>query len=649
MPATLPPIPTEYAWPDEHDQPMKSELPVPFAWALVRTWVLISAFFSVLGWVLAATGHFDAPGYGVGLGVGAVLLVLWLRREFRRVSLTRALPIHRHRWKHSLPRIFAITFFFVGLGAALYPPNNYDALTYRVPQILHWLAARHWHWIPVSEMHMNITPPGYGWLMAPTLALFKTDRLLALPNLIAFALLPGLYFSVLRQCSVRARVAWSWMWLLPVASCFAMQAGGIGNDLLSAVYALAALALGFRAAQRGELRDFWLSALAAALATGVKITAAPLALPWLVATLPCWKLIPRRWLGSIVVATIALGISYLPTAVLNSVHTGSWTGDPHNELKIQVKSPIHAVVGNTLMLVTGALEPPICPVARTVNARLGALESTRLNVWLKEQYPRYKLAWGELATEESSGLGLGLTLLASLSFFRMRIRKLPRPVADWGRWIGVASYVALAAYLVKMGSEAAPRLAAPFYPFLLIPLLRASIYDRLTRRRWWRILATLVALSILPAIVLTPSRPLWPAESTLAWLSAKMPGNTLLARSQLVYQVYAHRDDDIAPLKPLLPSDGRAVGYVREINDIEAPLWKPYGSRRIVEVLPPAPDLSALRNSVIIGSRPGFEQQFGLTPAAFAAKVGGHITGEATIYVKAGSAPQEWVVIALGH
>jgi hypothetical protein len=637
------------AWQHERYESMKSELPVPFAWTLVRTWVFVSAFFSLLGWVLAASGHLDAPGYAIGLGIGVILLCSWLRRAFRGVSMDRALPIHGYRWRRPLPRIFAVTYLLVGLGASLYPPNNYDALTYRVPQILHWLDAHRWHWIAVSELHMNITPPGYGWLMAPTLALFKTDRLFALPNLVAFALLPGLYFSVLRHCSVRARVAWYWTWLLPAASCFAMQAGGIGNDLLPAVYALAALALGLRAAERGNLQDFWLSALAAALITGVKITAAPLALPWLVATLSCWKLIPRRWAGSVIVAVVALGISYSPTAILNCTHTGSWNGDPRNELQLQIKSPIHAAIGNSLMIAVGALEPPFCPVASAANSRFRAMEATGFVGWLQEHYPRFNLSWGELATEESSGLGLGLTVLAILSFLGIRSRKPSRPAADWGRWIGLSSYVAFAAYLVKMGSEAAPRLAAPFYPFLLIPFLRAGIYEQFTRRRWWRILAILVALSILPAVILTPSRPLWPAAPVLAWLNAKIPNNALLTRSQRVYQVYARRDDTMAPLKSLLPSDGRSVGFVRAENDIEAPLWKPYGSRRIVEVLPPAPDLSALKDSVIVGSHLGIERQFGLSPAAFAAKVDGHIVGEATIFVKAGSAPQEWVVIALGR
>jgi hypothetical protein len=635
----------ERAWQNERPQPMKSGLPAPFAWAFIRTWVLASAFVNLLGWFLAAIGHLDALGYGVGFACGVVLLYVWLRREFRGVQIARALSIRWRRWKRPLPLIFAVTFVLICLGAALHPPNNYDALTYRVPQILHWLAAHRWHWIAAGEPHMNITPPGYGWLMAPTLALLKTDRLFALPNLIAFALLPGLYFSVLRQCRVRARVAWNWMWLLPAASCFATQAGGIGNDLLPAVYALAAVTLGCRAAKGRDLQDFWLSALAAALLTGVKVTGAPLALLWVVATLPCWKLVQKRWLVSAVVAATALVISFLPTAAFNTTHTGSWSGDPRNELKIQVNSPIHAVGGNTLMILAGAFEPPLCPVVGPVNSAFKKFELSVFGSWLRQRYERFGIRWGEMAGEESSGIGLGITALAALSFFGGWNPK--RSAADLGRWLGLAAYVAFAVYLVKMGSEAAPRLAAPYYPFLLIPLLRARIHERLVRYGWWRVLAALVALSIIPAIILAPSRPLWPAQAVLGRLAARMPGNALLTRSQLVYQVYGFRDNDIAVLKSLLPSDGRAVGYVPEENGIEAPLWKPYGSRTIVQVLPSTLDLSRLRGSVVLGPTAAIQRLFGLTPDEFAAKLGGQIIGKASLYVKVSAGAEEWVVIAL--
>ena len=81
------------------------------------------------------------------------------------------------------------------------------------------------------------------------------------------------------------------MWIVPSGYCFAMQAGGIANDLLPAVYFLAALALALRGRRSSAIRDLWFSILAAALASGVKVVVLPLGLPWLVAIAASWRLL----------------------------------------------------------------------------------------------------------------------------------------------------------------------------------------------------------------------------------------------------------------------------------------------------------------------------------------------------------------------
>jgi hypothetical protein len=56
------------------------------------------------------------------------------------------------------------------LGGALYAPANVDALTYRLPRVLYWLAEQRWHWIATNDPRMNISPSGFEWLMAPVVA-----------------------------------------------------------------------------------------------------------------------------------------------------------------------------------------------------------------------------------------------------------------------------------------------------------------------------------------------------------------------------------------------------------------------------------------------------------------------------------------------
>jgi len=225
-----------------------------------------------------------------------------------------------------------------------------------------------------------------------------------------------------------------------------------------------------------------------------------------------------------------------------------------------------------------------------------------------------------------------------------------RPYPGWYRWVRYAVLVALAAFLAKMGSEAAARLAAPYYPLLLITILSANGHEWVTRQTWWRMAAVAAAISILPAVILSPSRPLWPAQTVLAALAQSKPGNAAIQRAQTVYSVYGKRNDFLAPLKAQLPAEARIVGFIPNINDLEGTLWKPYGSRKIVEVLtasPTDPVLATLRGSAMITSRRALTERFQLTPEEYAAAIHGRITASAMIAQKAGLGLEQWVLISV--
>ena len=57
----------------------------------------------------------------------------------------------RRRFRRPLPLAFLIVAALAFLGGAIYAPDNYDALTYRLPRILNWLAAGHWTWISTGD------------------------------------------------------------------------------------------------------------------------------------------------------------------------------------------------------------------------------------------------------------------------------------------------------------------------------------------------------------------------------------------------------------------------------------------------------------------------------------------------------------------
>ena len=543
---------------------------MPAAYAF---WICGCAFLNCAGWLLSALHQLNAAGYGVALLIFGAATLLWTRsREAGAGGNTQpAVPVRAargfdfkkyvRRFRQPLPAIFLLVAGLVFLGGLIYPPSNYDALTYRLPRMLNWLAAGHWHWIASLNERMNYSGTAWEWTALPLLTLTHSDRALFLINALGFLLLPGLLFAIFRRLGVARRVAWTWMWILPLGYGLATQAGSIGNDLTGAVFCLLAVYFGLRARRSDRVGDVWLALLATALLTGVKLSNLPLALPCLVAVGPA---LPRLWknrAGTLAVAGVAVLVSALPIMALNQRHTGSWTGDPLNAGKMRVSSPAAALLGNSLLLAEGSLMPPVLPGARPIG---GAINRHLPAAWtrrLKEDYPRFFMgSLNELPGEEGAGLGLGVTLLLLAGGLAT--------VMNVGGGVGknflarfppvaLAAWIAIAVFLLKLGSEAAARLLLPYYCLAVVPLLRLPAQRAWLRFRAWRIFLALMAASVLPALVLSVSRPLWPAQTVANRLAAARPGSKTLARLATTYTAYAHRNDVLASVRAALPDDAR--------------------------------------------------------------------------------------------
>jgi len=116
---------------------------------------------------------------------------------------------------------------------------------------------------------------------------------------------------------------------------------------------------------------------------------------------------------------------------------------------------------------------------------------------------------------------------------------------------------------------------------LIVPILFLPVQHRLSYCRAWRMLLALAALSALPAMILSPSRPLWPAQTVVEWRAREHPDRPLLQRLSAVYSCYANRNDLLAPLRAALPDDARNIGFVAGSNDADYSLWRPLGRRRV--------------------------------------------------------------------
>jgi len=206
---------------------------------------------------------------------------------------------------------------------------------------------------------------------------------------------------------------------------------------------------------------------------------------------------------------------------------------------------------------------------------------------LKENFPRYYLTrLNELPQEETSGLGIGVTMLllasAGACVFGQKRPGIKIPLSMM--LVGFAGWIAVLAYMLKMGSEATARLMLPYYPLAIVPILWMSSQECLLRRRFWKIFAALAALCVLPAMIVSPSRPLFPAQTITGWLARHHPHSMGIQRFAVVYSTYANRNDVLAPLRAGIPADVRKIGFVAGSNDTDYSLWRPFGQRQAVEL-----------------------------------------------------------------
>jgi hypothetical protein len=553
-------------------------------------WVVLCAFLTCAGWVLSLAHQLNAAGYSAVILCGAIAATVWLKRRgpgrvegFGAGRLRRRL---RRWWPRGFLALAALTF----LGGVLHPPTNYDALAYRVPRILNWLAEGQWHWIHTEFQRLNVRATGIEWISAPLIALTHSDRLLFLINTVSFLLLPGLIFSVFTRLGVRPRAAWHWMWLTPTGYCFLLQAGSVGNDLFGAVFGLAALDFALRAKASGQITDVWLSCLSAALLTGGKSSNFPLLLPVAVALIPSVPLILKRLVPTMAVGLVAAGASFIPTAALNVKYCGDWSGNKAEQTTFLRGGPALHVAQNCALLLVQNFVPPIFPVAGAWNKAVLKIMPPELVKKLEAGFEPSgaHLAVGEMVMEEDAGLGFGVSVMLLLAFVGTRFSRPAAPndaTASRARFhrgaILASAVVALLPYLAVSGASTAARLLTPYYCLIVPLLLLRQTGDWIRRNAWWRRLAGLMFLLAILMVVISPARPLWPARFVLSKMNS---GNSrLLQRAESVYAVYGQRAEGFAPIVQLLPDEATVVGLI-SFDDPETSLWRPFGHRRIVHL-----------------------------------------------------------------
>jgi hypothetical protein len=573
---------------------------IPLALRLTGCWVIWSAWCSTTGWLLSAARQLDGLGYAILLPGLVGGLWCWLKAtapETSTVSSPRRKILQRLR--RPAPLLFAVIALLSLMAGVLYSPWSYDAVSYRLPRILYWWSAHHWYWIGTLDRRLDYSSTGFEWQMLPVMMLTRSDRFLFLINWLPFLLMPGLIFVTFRGLGVNSRSAWRWMWLLPAGYCFALQCGGVQNDGYSVNYLLASGVFSIAGFHARRLGFALMSVLAAALLTGAKFSNAPLLLPLVFLLWPALRRVRCLNWKTPVILVIALICSFAPMTFLCWRFTGDWAGDPADQWGIKTHGAVGAIGANAIIFLNDAVQLPLLPASHHFENLVDGINHSAFINWLAQAHRQFSgFHFGDMAYEGSAGLGFGVAiyiLFALTGGLFSSAPSMPKTSATpfaWrlSLWLAWFSYFV---FLAKLGSYHSARIAAPYYPLLLLPLLRNTRVQTFERKRWAGILAVVASASVLPVIFLTPARPLIPIQTL-----TKIIHRPAIEKISEKYQLWDGLRNDLAPLRRQLPADAVRLGYAGGFHDTPYGLCKPPGSRAIFELgLPlgtdslPPPDL----------------------------------------------------------
>jgi hypothetical protein len=287
-------------------------------------------------------------------------------------------------------------------------------------------------------------------------------------------------------------------------------------------------------------------------------------------------------------------LSFLPNAWFNHKHCGDWTGLKAEPVLMRGGDPLLYLSWNIPYLVIQNLTPPIFPGNSVYNRSVDRLIPADLKPRLQANFEpdAARLKAGEMMMEEGAPLGLGITALLAVGLamawrlHRKRTERLPtsaRPMLPW--LVFTVTLLALLPMLLKSGLTGSARYLAPHYLTLILPFLTPFSLAGAYRSRIWNLAVGCCFAALMLTLVVSGARPLWPALTVLRAFKADESASPALERAWNVYSFYQQRPDAFLPLVAVLPAGLNRIGLLSG-NTPEASLWKPFGSRRVIHILP---------------------------------------------------------------
>jgi hypothetical protein len=384
--------------------------------------------------------------------------------------------------------------------------------------------------------------------------------------------------------------------------------------------------------------------------TAIKPTTLPILLPIAFLYLTRYSHLLSKPLSTLAVVVLGATASFLPNAVINHVKGGDWTGAAIENPFYGKVEPLIGLSGNLINLALQNLAPPVFPIAQKWNSIVTSITPKSIHEAMMRNFESggANFAVPDFQGEEWAGLGAGLTILILASSIVAFHRNGRARIPAWVLCLWSSFIIAIIAYFLKAGMTTVGRHVLPYYIPLIAPLLLLPGHSALLKSPNWRFAATLVMLSTIGLTIITPSRPLWPANTAFERFASEN-ASPFLRRIRTGYEVYGGRADVLGPLREALPTGAHTIGYVNFGPAPQAALWKPYLKRRLIQVLPGDPIEAFTKvggRHIIINTR-DFEIHMGSSPESWLTKHNAHILSRHTIRPLVKEPASEWWLVEL--
>lgn len=209
----------------------------------------------------------------------------------------------------------------IGLTAWLYPPNNYDSLTYHMARVAHWIQNGSVAYYPTPIERQNVMGPGAEYLILFFQLLSGTDHLASFVQYISYGILIFSCFYLIRIVKIPKRLSSYIIILSATAPIAVMEASNTKNDLVASVMVYAILIAAARLftgrMARMSRADYTLAGIALAGGFLVKATSLLVVFPILVAVLCCQlPVLLRNWgnLRNCILGSLIAGLAFCSIA-----------------------------------------------------------------------------------------------------------------------------------------------------------------------------------------------------------------------------------------------------------------------------------------------------------------------------------------------